>query len=217
MKQVKPKKAGRSRAPITANQAFFRMKRPSLKAGRMIHCESPLEGDFIVRCEFDELISAVQEQPEQLHYKQDGKARRYTPDFRITRNHLSLLTEVKPEERFAEEATRNKLEFVKSLYAERGENFLVVTDREIRQEPFLSNLKLLQRYRRRSLMGMRGAQLVHEVRHALPTSIDQLAPLLGGRPTVLALVAAGHLSCNLLLPLERALSYITASDQGGQK
>ncbi|MEQ1661879.1 MAG: TnsA endonuclease N-terminal domain-containing protein [Thiobacillus sp.] len=217
MRQAKNKKAGRSRAPITASQAFFRMKRPSLKAGRMVHCESPLEGDFVLRCDFDELISAVQEQPERLDYKRDGKSRRYTPDFRITRNHLSPLVEIKPEEKLGEEDVRDKLQFVQSLYAERGENLVLVTDREIRQEPFLSNLKLLKRYRRRSLMGMLGAQLASQIKHVLPASADELSPLLGGHATVLALIAAGHLSCDLSLPFDQALTSITTKDQGDQK
>lgn len=217
MRQTKQKKAGRSRAPITASQAFFRIKRPSLKAGRMVHCESLLEGDFVLRCDFDDLISAVQEQPERLDYKRDGKSRRYTPDFRITRNHQSRLVEIKPEEKLGEEDVREKLQFVQSLYKERNEILVLVTDREIRQEPFLSNLKLLKRYRRRSLMGIPGAQLASQIKHVLPASVDELSPLLGGHATVFALIAAGHLSCDLSLPFEQALTNITTKNQGDQK
>ncbi|OJY56386.1 MAG: hypothetical protein BGP19_05920 [Thiobacillus sp. 0-1251] len=184
----------------------------------MVHCESPLEGDFVLRCDFDDLISAVQEQPDRLEYKREGKSRRYTPDFRVTRNQNSHLVEVKPEQKLACEDVRDKLEFVQSLYAENGETLEIVTDRDIRQEPLLSNLKLLKRYRRRDLMGFQGAQIVGDLRHVLPATVDQLASLItGGRATVLGLIAAGHLSCDLDLPFEQAITHITTKIQGEQK
>lgn len=218
MRRAKNKKAGRSRAPITASQAFFRMKRPSLKAGRMVHCESPLEGDFVLQCDFDDRISAVQEQPERLDYKRNGKIRRYTPDFRIERNQRSCLIEVKPEEKLACDEVRDKLEFIQDLYAENGDPLEIVTDSDIRREPLLSNLKLLKRYRRRSLMGMQGIQLVEDIRHVLPASAYELASLLsGGHATVYALIAAGYLSCDLNLSFELATARITANPQGDRK
>lgn len=210
MRQARQKKAGRSRAPITASQAFFRMKRPSFKAGRMVHCESPLEGDFVLRCDFDDQVSVIQEQPERLEYRSDGKKRRYTADFRITRNSTSQLIEVKPEEKLGDPLIRSKLNLVQSLYSENGETLEIVTDRDIRPEPLLSNLKILSRYRQRSLMGVSGAELVDSIKHALPASADELASLIGGRATVYALVAAGHLSCDLNLPFEQATAHITA-------
>jgi hypothetical protein len=217
MRQARQKKAGRSRAPITASQAFFRMKRPSLKAGRMVHCESPLEGDFVLRCDFDDQISVIQEQPERLEYQNDGKKRRYTADFRIIRNSISQLIEVKPEEKLGDPLVLAKLNLVQSLYAENGEILGIVTDREIRQEPLLSNLKILKRYRQRSLMGIHGANLADGIRHVLPASADELASLLGGRATVFGLIAAGHLSCDLNLPFEQAIAHITTKIQGAQK
>lgn len=217
MRQARQKKAGRSRAPITASQTFFRMKRPSLKAGRMVHCESPLESDFVLRCEFDDQVSVIQEQPERFEYKNDGKKRRYTADFRITRNSTSQLIEVKPQEKLGDPLVHSKLNLVQSLFAENGEILEIVTDRDIRQEPLLSNLKILNRYRQRDLMGMNGAELVASIKHVLPASADELASLIGGRAAVYALVAAGHLSCDLSLPFEQAIAYITTKIQGDQK
>lgn len=183
----------------------------------MVHCESPLEGDFVLRCDFDDQISVIQEQPERLEYQNDGKKRRYTADFRITRNSISQLIEVKPEEKLGDPLVLAKLNLVQSIYAENGEILGIVTDREIRQEPLLSNLKILKRYRQRSLMGIHGANLADDIRHALPASADELASLLGGRATVFGLIAAGHLSCDLNLPFEQAITHITTKIQGAQK
>jgi len=184
----------------------------------MVHCESPLEGDFVLRCDFDDQVSLIQEQPERLDYRSDGKKRRYTADFRVTRNRISQLIEVKPEEKLGDPLVLAKLNLVQSLYAENGETLEIVTDRDIRQEPLLSNLKLLKRYRRRDLMGFQGAQIVGDLRHVLPTTVDELASLItGGRATVLGLIAAGHLSCDLDLPFEQAITHITTKIQGAQK
>jgi hypothetical protein len=82
----------------------------------------------------------------------------------------------------------------------------------------LSNLKILKRYRQRSLMGVHGANLVDGIRHFLPASADELAPqVAGGHTTVFALIAAGHLSCDLDLPFEQAITHITAKIEGAQK
>lgn len=54
---------------------------PSEKNGRAVHAESTLERDVCCLLEFDPNVVKFVEQPVTIHYVDQGKTRRYTPDF----------------------------------------------------------------------------------------------------------------------------------------
>lgn len=199
----------RARNPITRSQPHHRRKFPSYKAGRMIHCESVLEYDFLLHCEFSPYVTGIAEQPQSIRYVIDRKKRRYTPDFLLETTTGEYLVEVKPAAKLEDDDAREKFNVLKSWYRDHREHLVVVTDDQIRIEPRLSNLKLLLRERRRSLCGVLGSQYVDRIRHLLPCTLSELAPHLGSRSLVIGLLAAGHLHCDLGLPLEMAV--ITAN------
>lgn len=194
----------RARNPITRSQPHHRRKFPSHKAGRMLHCESVLEYDFLLHCEFSPCVTGIAEQPQTIRYVIDQRKRRYTPDFRIETTTGDHLVEVKPAAKLEDGDTREKFTVLKGWYRDHREHLVVVSDDQIRIEPRLSNLKLLLRERRRSLCGVLGSQYVDRIRHLLPCALSELATHLGSRSLVMGLLAAGHLHCDLGLPLETA-------------
>ena len=199
----------RARNPITRSQPHHRRKFPSYKAGRMLHCESVLEYDFLLHCEFSPCVTGIAEQPQTIRYVIDKRKRRYTPDFLIETTTGDHLVEVKPAAKLEDDDTRAKVAILKGWYGDSGEHLVVVTDDRIRIEPRLSNLKLLLRERRRSLCGVLGSQYADRIRHLLPCTLRELAPHVGGSSILMGLLAAGHLYCDLGLPLEMAV--ITAT------
>ena len=195
----------RARNPITRSQPNHRRKFPSHKAGRMVYCESALEYDFLLHCEFSPCVTGIAEQPQSIWYVMDGRKRRYTPDFLLETTTGDYLVEVKPAAKLEDDDTRAKFAVLNGWYKDHGEHLVVVTDDRIRIEPRLSNLKLLLRERRRSLCGVLGSQYVDRLRHLLPCTLRELAPHVGGSSILMGLLAAGHLHCDFGLPLEMAV------------
>lgn len=142
----------RAREPIGRSYGLVRGKFPSRKAGRMIHWESQLERDAVFLFEFSPGVSTYREQPLTTYYTLDGKTRRYTPDFELTLNTGEvILIEIKPAEKLLEPTEGRRLARISEHFASNGQAFRILTDKEIRQEVLLNNLRLLLRHRHEPL------------------------------------------------------------------
>lgn len=119
-------------------------KIPNFKTGKMVQYESQLERDYIFRLLYDSKVQSFTHQPLALQYSLDGRKRRYTPDFLVIENNNHMIVEVKPEEKLPQ--YENKFKAIKSELYNLGYQFEVVTDRQIRVEPQLANIKFLYRY-----------------------------------------------------------------------
>lgn len=141
----------RARRVIT--RAVYRPKGifASGKAQRSIQWESQLERDLVVQLEFQHDVLRYREQPATLGLEVEGKARRYTPDFAVERPWGVDIIEVKP----ADIAARPEWQALFQAAAERigglGLRYQILTEREIRVEPRLSNIRLLLRYSQNTL------------------------------------------------------------------
>lgn len=120
----------------------------SLKMGKTIWWESQLEQDYIYLLEFDPDVTSYQEQPPTISYVANGKKRRYTPDFLVERHGKKQIIEVKPEDHITKEKNLLLFNSVAPIFSREGYEFNLVTDKEIRVQPRLSNIKLLTRYAR---------------------------------------------------------------------
>jgi hypothetical protein len=122
-------------------------KFPSLKGGKKsIHWESTLERDLCYLLEIDPDVITFKEQPLKIMYVLDGKVRYYTPDLLVIRKNKKQLVEVKP---------KNKLQkyihifhVISQICEQNGYEFVVLTEKVIRQQPRLNNIKLLWKYSR---------------------------------------------------------------------
>ncbi len=121
---------------------------PSLKSSRVVHWESQLERDMIRLLEFDPAVLSYREQPEPLRYFESGERRKYTPDFIAQMTSGVTVFEVKPYEQSITSPLKERLVAFREHYAAQGIDFLVMTEREIRKEPRLSNIIRLLRYQR---------------------------------------------------------------------
>lgn len=132
----------RARTIVRPTGGILRGKFPSRKTGRMIHHEGMLELDAIYHFETSPLIALYTEQPMSIHYADDTRLRRYTPDFEL---HLvsgdSVMVEVKPKQYADGTETRHTLEKVQEHFDRCDQPFVVVTDEVLRVEPRRSNLR----------------------------------------------------------------------------
>ncbi|MFT6915601.1 MAG: hypothetical protein ACJAWL_001910 [Motiliproteus sp.] len=119
----------------------------SPKMGRMLTLESALERDACFHFEYSPDIASYEAQPEGYHYSYQGKELPYTPDFLVTDSvNGARFVEVKPVAKTVNPEFRQK--FISRQESARllGVPLVLVTERQIRVNPILNNLKLLHRY-----------------------------------------------------------------------
>jgi len=113
----------------------------SRKMNGRVPYESTVERDLIIRMELDREITGFWAQPETFEWVQDGRRRRYTPDFLVHFfNGSSAYREVKPLAKWIEDwdfgGRRDEIE---RECAVRESAFEIWTDGMIREQPMLSN------------------------------------------------------------------------------
>lgn len=183
------------RKAITRSKQTFRVKFPSLKNNRMIHCESILEADTARYLELSPHVERYEAQPTvETYYDKNGDPHRYYPDFRVVLCDGSEVdVEAKPEKKLNAPIVKAKLEAVIRRYAELGRRFRIFTDRHVRCEPLYSNLQLIQRHSRTPIHQSMLNDLKRLLKQAAFRSIAEAAAVLGGEQHVYRLIAVGHL------------------------
>lgn len=195
----------RARIILRHTGGIVRGKFPSRKTGRMVHHEGLLEADAIYHFESSPRISAYTEQPETIQYPDGNRLRRYTPDFELfLADGSSVLVEIKPAELAAKDETKHKYERIAEHFTRIGRVFVVLTDRQLRVEPRLGNLRWIYHQAPRIRPSLLKCDVALErLTTNFPASIgvakDLLAPI-GLDPY--SLLMAGRLICDLDHPVD---------------
>jgi len=178
-------------------------KFPSLKLGRMVQFESLLELDFIHLLEYDPTVTHYEEQPLTIEYQFDGKTRRYTPDFHVTRSKNHTLVECKPDRFVDTDENQRKFAVAEAWCAERGWQFQVATAAAIRGGSRLQNIKFLHQFARREVSPSIRARLYTELPASEQLPLSVLAAAVdpdNGLAAIYGLVWRGELT----LPIDDA-------------
>lgn len=118
-----------------------------LKIGQ-IWWESPIERDYLYLLEADPDVLKCDGQPLKIKCIVDGEEYMYTPDFRVIRKNCRQIVEIKPENEAKKEENLKLFDQAEKVCRKNDYEFIVVTDKMIRIEPQLSNIKLLFKYSR---------------------------------------------------------------------
>lgn len=119
----------------------------SAKVGDAIMCESTLEFDVCFHHEYNDEVERFGSQPEGFKYEFDGKTLPYTPDALILyKGGVEKYHEYKPYSKISSPLFRAKFIAKRAASLKLGRELILVTDRQIRLNPILNNLKLLHRY-----------------------------------------------------------------------
>jgi TnsA endonuclease N terminal len=175
---------------------------PSVKNNRMIAWESQLEQKACYTFEFSSVVSSFREQPTTIFYEYLGSLKRYTPDFELTLSTgESVYVEIKPAEKLKNVELKNKLQAISNFWKRAGFAFIVITDEELNQPIFQSNLKLLRNYLRVSCH----TELIQLSRHwmqqqAEPT-LGDLIQYLSSPKKAYALIVKNHIQINLFVAI----------------
>jgi len=196
-----------------------RGKFPSRKNGRMVHHEGMLELDAIYLFETSPQIVRYREQPTTIHYPDGARLRRYTPDFELLLvTGEIILVEVKPFRSLNEQEIRHKFDRVEEHMRRAGTPFTILTDKTIRQEPRLSNLRWVYHSAARVPPTAEAASIaLGKCGTHLPASIKVARALLANRNIEpFSLLLAGFLRCPLETPItiDTSLNFATEADNG---
>jgi hypothetical protein len=119
----------------------------SAKVSEVIMCESTLEFDACFHHEYNDEIDSYGSQPQGFKYEFNGKTLPYTPDTLIIYNNgVEKYHEYKPFSQISSPLFRDKFIAKRAASLKLGRELILVTDKQIRVNPVLNNLKLLHRY-----------------------------------------------------------------------
>jgi len=192
------------RKPITRSQPMPRRKAPSRKSPTMIYCESAQEDEALVRFEACPSVNTVHAQAIKVPYTVGTKVRPSTPDFKLGLiDGKTVLVEVKNSHQAKRPDVSEKLSAVASAAAGLGYQYYVVTERWIRFQPVLENLRILARWRSTAKVSANNLVL-DDLRDRLPLPFSDVARCVGGRSPAAAYVLANRLHMNLLEEISEA-------------
>ncbi len=119
----------------------------SRKMQQEVPSESLLEADLIAVMEADPRVDGFWSQPETFHWRQQGRMRRYTPDFLVLLADGSrVYREVKPGRILDRDPSLGgRRPSIETECTRRGALFEIWTERDIRREPRYGNAREIQR------------------------------------------------------------------------
>lgn len=120
----------------------------SVKTGRVAWYESLLERDYMYLLDFDPQITYWHEQPFKIRYVFGGKTHYYTPDIEVHREAKKQVVEVKSQEQVDSGEFDILFRSATSICDDEGYEYIVATDRTIREQPKLESIKKLWKYAR---------------------------------------------------------------------
>ncbi len=207
----------RVREVVTRSGVHFRGKFPSLKLNRMVHWESTYERDAILHLEYHPLVVSYQEQPSvEIYYDAGGGYHQYVPDFRaLFESGKELFIEVKPERSLAVREVREKLAAIAKRFEEQGRHFRVLTEKDIRRQPLLGNLRAVHRGAKARKARDYDRQLALDLDPRPQWSFRELVDRLGSTEKVLRLVRTNHLCVDLEATLSDESNVWLTSSAGG--
>ncbi len=175
----------------------------SAKMDTVFTVESALEFDACFHLEYSHDITSYEAQPEGFFYQFNGRPCPYTPDFKINHavNGIQFL-EIKPIEK------TNDADFIERFKAKRTQStqnglpLILVTEKQIRINPILYNLKLLHRYSGSKHLTSVQIYLLSEVKKLGKVSIEFLINNIKTNEDnmfslILNLLAKGYLRSNI--------------------
>jgi TnsA endonuclease N terminal len=124
----------------------------SVKTGRIAWYESLLERDYMYLLDFDPQVTHWHEQPFKIRYVLDNKTHFYTPDLEVHRDTRKQVVEVKSQHQVDSGEFDTLFRLARSICAEEGYQYVIATDRIIRKQSRLDNVKKLWKYARTPIL-----------------------------------------------------------------
>ncbi len=175
---------------------------PSRKMMRMVAWESQLERDAIMLLEFSLGVVGFREQPARVYFDQDGVRHQYIPDFEVELADGRILhVEVKPESKLRKPDIARRFAAITAHYSRSENGFSVLTEKAIRKEPRLSNLRLLAYHQPDDASSPEMTAYIQKLALLPAQTVAGAAAVLGDVRAVYQLLAANEYGCDLDSPI----------------
>ncbi|MGR5144481.1 TnsA endonuclease N-terminal domain-containing protein [Photobacterium sp. DNB23_23_1] len=165
--------------------------------------ESYLEFDTCFHLEYSSSITSFIAQPEGFFYRLAERELPYTPDFQIIENGSTKWIEVKPFVKTQQPDFLQRFKAKQEKAQQLGIPLVLVTEKQIRVNPILNNLKILHRYSGFQSLTSTHLRLLSLVKTAGEISISNAANQLGIEQSLMvksafSLVSSGMLTTDLV-------------------
>ncbi len=162
-------------------------KFPTVKLEYSVWYESELEHDALKVLESIPAVLHFETQTIQVNYLDGTTWRKYTPDILVTTDSEKVILEVKPESIAETPEFQHFYRIVSKTINAEGYKFRVITEKHIRKQPSLNNIKKLLRYRRLDIPIDVRCSIKDWVRTNSNTTIGSLVHNLNNSPEARAL------------------------------
>lgn len=172
----------------------------SRKAQRLLPWESQLERDALIIVDLMPEVEGVVVQPFKLTYQCDGRERTYFPDILISGDFGRTVIEVKAKRELLKPENIKRFPMIQTALVEKGYQFEIWTEEDIRREPRSSNVGILNAYRLCEPTVFDANKLSSLFQASRNVLIQDIVDIIGDDVTlgdVLVLVATGHLKVDL--------------------
>jgi TnsA endonuclease N terminal len=198
-------KAERAREPVTRSRGLVRGQFPSTKMKRMIAWESQLEQKACYHFEYSPAVVVFREQPETLCFPYQKGMCEYTPDFQLTLFDSEIwYVEVKPLSKLFKPDILERLQLAHQFLADKGYNFIVITDEELNYPTRIRNFSILRPYLRFEIPHYILQQAIVWLARSSDPTLEALSQLLDSKSTAFALLAQLYIRFDLEKPLDNS-------------
>lgn len=166
-------------------------------------CEGSIEFDACFHHEFNHSVESFSSQPQGFYYEFDGKRLPYTPDtlIRYVDGRL-VFHEYKPFRKTLDPIFIARFVEKQATSRSLGIELILVTEKQVRVNPVLNNLKLLHRYSGPHEINNFQRTLLRGFQSTGPIRLNQIAeehrlPLGETRALVITLISKGLLAADL--------------------
>ncbi|MEO3432311.1 TnsA endonuclease N-terminal domain-containing protein [Inquilinus sp. CAU 1745] len=155
----------------------------SVKMRGLVPWESQLEYDCLRLMEVDNSVDAFFAQPEMLPYRHEGIMRRYYPDLYVEYGDgRAEMVEVKYQADADDPDNAELFAVFAAAYAERGINYRVMTENDVRRQPLLTNVTIMLEDRDRAPNERLKLRVAEAFAVRRPSTLGDLEATLGFEP-----------------------------------
>lgn len=169
----------------------------SVKNQLSVQWESRLERDAIYKLETDTDVTGFESQSVVVRYRLNGVLCEYHPDLKVRRVRTKSFIEVKPFNEAQLPENQDRFAEIARVLETEESDFIVWTEKEIRQQPRLNNIKYLLRFRRMRYEHSQIRSLRELIERSGPMSISEALATLDRtlpKPALLAMVCHGRIA-----------------------
>lgn len=172
----------------------------SLKSESILPWESQIERDHLYLLEVDPTVRCVSVQPAKIEYKDGSRLRTYVPDVYVKRQNCRQFIEVKTDRDAACEENVHRYQLIAQLLENKGIEFRLVLESQIRRQPYLDNAKLIMSYLPHRSFNFDENRCLELLANSSKPTLKDVSVAISGKASLaiaLTLVAAGYFSLDL--------------------